>query len=376
MEGVSRVTSISPSGANSLPPNCFNVNGASGSLSAAAAMASDTKKPNGGSDPGPASSASASSVNATSANGVLPYDQIPWSSNFEANRLASGPNGQTAQTVQNQTATTPGTSPGPTAAAASVGDPLKTPEGKDKVYVLHSGLNDPENSGAMGIRAGLLAKGIPDERIVILPNEFPSFKDTKGIRRNLQNFGEFGKSDSAQAQKAYEQMQALIAQKGLDPNAVSVTMVSHSGGGQASFGMAEIDKKTNNKIDQIITLGSPILTNNVDPRVKVTSVISPEDPIVRLTTGGLARLLGPALTGGKPKAVADNLDSNDKVIEIPNLEHHAYFKDPGIMNMVADIAIGKTPDQLVGKENEAKVTLPGPTTKPPFLKSIFSSLTA
>ncbi|MBY0402894.1 MAG: hypothetical protein K2X66_03290, partial [Cyanobacteria bacterium] len=329
------MTSITSSGANALPPNCFNVNGTSGTSSSASATASDAKKNSGGSDSSPASSASASSVNASSANGVLPYDQIPWSSNFEANRLVSGQTAQAAQRGENSAPSTPGVPPGPTAAAASVGDPLKTPEGKDKVYVLHSGLNDPENSGAMGIRAGLLAKGIPDERIVILPNEFPSFKDTKGIRRNLENFGEFGKSDSAQAQKAYEQMQALIAQKGLDPKAVSVTMVSHSGGGQASFGMAEIDKKTNNEIDQIITLGSPILKNNVDPRVKVTSVISPEDPIVRLTTGGLARLLGPALTGGKPKAVADNLDSNDKVIEIPNLEHHAYFRDPGIMNMVA-----------------------------------------
>lgn len=281
----------------------------------------------------------------------------------------------------NSTSTSAGAadlSPSPSAvgpAGTPAADLLKTPEGKEKLFVLHSGLNDPENSGANGVKAGLLARGIPEDRILILPNEFPSLKG--GIKANLNNFSAFGETNSEESKQAYARMESMIAAKGLDPSKVAVTMIGHSAGGQASFGMAEVDKTQRKMVDQIITLGSPILNNAVDPNVKITSIDSKEDPIVRVTTGPLARLLGRVVLGDAQQRLPDNLDANDRIIEVKNLDHRGYYQDPNTMAMVADIALGRAPQQPLAATGDGKTfTAPGPSEKPPFFKTLASHLFA
>jgi hypothetical protein len=254
---------------------------------------------------------------------------------------------------------------------------LKTPEGKDKVFVLHSGLNDGKNEGANSVREGLLARGVPADRIIILPNPFGREAKQGGLRENLKSFGEFGKSNSDSAKIHYSRVEMEMMARGLDPARASVTLIGHSAGGQASLGVAEVDKNRQRMVDQVITLGSPILKNAADPKVKITSLDSGTDPIVRLTTGPLSKLIGRRFLPETQQRLPMNLDGNDRIIKIPNLDHRGYYQDPNTMAMVADIALGRNPQQALAQTSQPNTfEAPGPSEKPEFFKSLLSHLKA
>lgn len=254
---------------------------------------------------------------------------------------------------------------------------LKTTDGKDKVFVLHSGLNDGKNEGANSVRDGLLARGVPADRIIILPNPFGRDAKQGGFRENLKSFGEFGKSNSDSAKMHYSRVEMEMMTRGIDPAKASVTLIGHSAGGQASLGIAEVDKTRQRMVDQVITLGSPILKNAADPKVKITSLDSGTDPIVRLTTGPLSKLIGRRFLPETQQRLPMNLDANDRIIKIPNLDHRGYYQDPNTMAMVADIALGRNPQQALAQtDNPNTFEAPGPSEKPPFFKSLLSHLKA
>jgi pimeloyl-ACP methyl ester carboxylesterase len=220
-----------------------------------------------------------------------------------------------------------------------------SPDGKttrERVYVLHSGMNDPTNTVALRMRQELLGRNIPDERILILSNRYPSFDREGGTMDNFRQFGRFADPKAKDSGEAYDEMHEAIKARGFDPAKVAVTMIAHSGGGQAALGMAEVDKvKTTPQIERVVTLGSPLARNGADPKVALTHFISDEDPIHYYATSSVAKLAGGFYYGRTPREFPTNLDANDQVVRTTNLDHHGYFTHKPTMDRVADAAVGR-----------------------------------
>lgn len=213
---------------------------------------------------------------------------------------------------------------------------------RERVYVLHSGMNDPTNTVALRMRQELLGRNIPDERILILSNRYPSFDRDGGTMDNFRQFGRFADPKAKDSGEAYDEMQEAIKARGFDPATVAVTMIAHSGGGQAALGMAEVDKgKTSPQIERVVTLGSPLARNGADPKVALTHFISDEDPIHYYATSSVAKLAGGFYYGRTPREFPTNLDANDQVVRTTNLDHHGYFTHKPTMDRVADAAVGR-----------------------------------
>jgi hypothetical protein len=219
------------------------------------------------------------------------------------------------------------------------------PDGKttrERVYVLHSGMNDPTNTVALRMRQELLERKIPDERILILSNRYPSFDRNGGTVENFRQYGRFADPKAKDSEEAYEEMQAAIKARGFDPTNVSVSMIAHSGGGQAALGIAEVDKgKPTQQIERVTTLGSPLARNGADPNVAMTHFVSDEDPIHYYATSRVARVAGEVYFGRGPREFPNNLDRNDQVVKTTNLDHHGYFTHRPTMDRVFQSAVGQ-----------------------------------
>jgi pimeloyl-ACP methyl ester carboxylesterase len=232
------------------------------------------------------------------------------------------------------------------------------------VYVLHSGLGDDSNWGAKLLQKHLLAHGISEDRIIILPTPFPKLEglDRKtdwqmfkrivrsiaqanddpnerayrdSFRRNITIYEQTANPHSNIVKKQRAQLHQELAKRGLS-NA-PVTWVGYSAGGAVGLGVAALNTEDPTyRIQRVITLGSPVLENHVPENVEVVSVVSRQDRFFRSV------LTWDTLAGLNLNVFPPKLDSNDHVLIIPNGDHSDLVEQADALEAIIRVLPGPT----------------------------------
>ena len=229
------------------------------------------------------------------------------------------------------------------------------PNGGRTVYVLHSGMRDPDNEAALSLKAALKKRGIKDADIVVMPAVYPNMDLSptsrnfgSGVQDNIRIFNQSADKKSDLVKKQYKAYQDALTKAGVKAGD-KIVWVGDSAGGQMGFTLARMAKDNNGfQMDTIITLGSPIAKNEVPPEVKIRHYTSNADQIQH------GKLLGGQV--GKP--IPDNLDANDKIRWFRNIGHCDWYKDtdPAIVDKI--ISESK-PDKPRTNLQLAALPLPG-----------------
>lgn len=233
--------------------------------------------------------------------------------------------------------------------------------GKRRVFVLHSGMNDRDNEGGRTIRRHLLEHGVKPEDIVVLRNEYPHmiltdqerrehtqyyrsyyipsrfiptlirFSEARNTATNFYVYNRMRRPESDTAQASYRNMRAQLEAAGVGTDAELVG-VAHSGGGQVLLTLDNIaakDRRTNGQhFRSVVMLGSPIGQNHARPETQVHAYDSKDDEIVRIATEeGFRRWTGFAPRNIAPTIVPPNLDDNDRYIHVDGVGHREWFRD-------------------------------------------------
>ncbi len=226
------------------------------------------------------------------------------------------------------------------ASRAIANEPFLNPR---HVYVLHSGLGDDSNWGAKLIQKHLLARGIAEDRIIILQTPFPkldglnrksdwemfkrivrsiakadndpnerAYRDS--FRRNLSIYEQTGDPHSSIVKMQRARLRRELATRGFADT--PITWVGYSAGGAVGLGVAALNSEDPAyRIRRVVTLGSPVLQNHVSHDVEVISVVSRQDRFFRSV------LTWDTLVGLTLNVFPPNLDGNDRVLLIPQGEH-------------------------------------------------------
>ncbi len=246
------------------------------------------------------------------------------------------------------------------------------PEGR-AVYVLHSGLNDWDDSAARTIRDGLIVRHIPAEDIIIVPNTYPQilpsslqtsdftsrrfytqFQEPRvcdsmrsgrfwdecrqilpRLKRSLDEYESLSDENSTFSRQEYGRFCEVLQQHGVTGQD-RLVWIGHSAGGQMGLTMAEKAQSDSHRyrFEKIVTLGSAVFENDVDPETRVVSYISPDDAII----GHFTRFGG--LFGYEASETPPDLDENDDVHVLPGVEHTAW---PGHVDVLDAIVSDRQP---------------------------------
>jgi hypothetical protein len=199
------------------------------------------------------------------------------------------------------------------------------------IYVLHSGMRDPENEAATSMKQGLLKRGVPEGDIILMPPVYPEMNTNplslgvgRGVSENLSIYRESSQLDSKVSQKAHQNLLKLLKERGVSPQD-KLHWVGHSAGGQMGLTLSgRLDRDNKNlpntpgfQFDSIITTGSPIATNSAPSEVKIRHYTSESDTIQH----------GSLLGGLVGKPIPDNMDRNDVVRHFNQIGHLDWYKD-------------------------------------------------
>lgn len=255
------------------------------------------------------------------------------------------------------------------------------PSAKRRVYVLHSGMNNPNQEAMMKMKEDLIARGIPEADIVIPPTPYPAIIADKeiensnpqawqlftgglglthglfgkrspigpGLMKNLYVYTMSASPKSKIAQEAYSNLQTALAQKGVEGNNpnTEIVWIGHSAGGQMGLTMAQMAEADGKRYDfhTVITMGSPILSNKAPKHTRIVQYVSEGDR----TLQGCC-FAGPQL-GYHVKEIANGLDSNDKVRDYKGIAHCDWYQNQDIINQVVlDATCQEVPEQNIHKQ--------------------------
>lgn len=233
--------------------------------------------------------------------------------------------------------------------------PLPQPAPQEKsallpetLYVLHGGMADPNNDSTEDIHQYLLSRGIPEAQVVVLANPYPAIapnlKDVGQLLDTIEKngFGRFLKTTARQTKanmlinwdifkdssnltspvtmEAYHQLMVALKEKqaAFGNRPIRIVWIGLSAGGQMGLTLTEklaSESPALNgafEVETIVTLGSPILRNQVPARVRIVTCISNEDEVLSQTTRpGAAKLF----IGQDVTKIPPNQDANDEVRE-------------------------------------------------------------
>lgn len=202
--------------------------------------------------------------------------------------------------------------------------------GGRNVYVLHSGMNDPGNVAANGIRQGLLRRGVRPDDIIVMDNPYPSF--SQGVSSTVQNWELYKASTdprSALSQRTYNNLESRLQASGVTA-ADRIVWVGHSAGGQMGLTLSDVAAHRGNyRFDTVITMGTPVSTNVAPRAVRVRQYISPSDGVLFATNQV-------TLDNVRVEAFSSNLDSNDQIRVFSGVTHAQWYRDDLVMDRVME----------------------------------------
>lgn len=212
---------------------------------------------------------------------------------------------------------------------SAAGNPaLAAAPAKRKIYVLHSGMNDPENCAAYGFRKGLIARGIPARDIIVLDTPYPSFSEgISAVQKNWNIYRDSTEPGSKISRDAYAGFERKLKASGVSSQD-EIVWVGHSAGGQMGMTLSKMARDRGTfRFDTLITVGSPI-GNNVTPKdVKVRSYISSADKVLMAANQV-------TMDNVFVEATASNLDGNDKVRSFQGVDHSQWYKDDKVLDRI------------------------------------------
>lgn len=219
-----------------------------------------------------------------------------------------------------------------------------------RVYVLHSGmhtiLSDPwKNIFADTLRIELLRRGVADKDIVVLDNPYPTASVT-----NMFPWGAItlfvGSTVPASpvAQENYLRLHQVLESRGIDPND-SIIWIGHSAGGQMGLTMAHLASRLEKhpklkenapayRFNMVITLGTPIVSLELPPEIRLRHYYSPQDKVVRLTTYYAPSVL---FMMGCPmciNAFPPRLNEDDRIRIFSSVEHPYWDMDHRVVDRI------------------------------------------
>ncbi len=231
-----------------------------------------------------------------------------------------------------------------------------------RLIAIHAGFNSGQaNNQALAIRHAMIERGVPPERIIVLPGNYPAFapKPSASTRfsgaaqqaessllshgqrklneawgwcsnfcRNVRLYWNYSKPESDEAGRVYRQLHQSLPQ--IQGKRLRVTYIGYSGGGQAGLttaGLARNDQHFD--LDHVITLGSPVMANPAPAQVRISSYVSDGDTVLN-GTDYLPYV----------QAVPPNMDANDRTVRFgPRVDHGAWLRDRAVLDSVfAEIA--------------------------------------
>jgi pimeloyl-ACP methyl ester carboxylesterase len=197
-----------------------------------------------------------------------------------------------------------------------------------QVYVLHSGMNDPDNTAAISLRQGLLARGVRPEDIIVMPARFPGFgASVTGMQENWNRYRAATDPNSTFCQQTYQDLQQELLRRNIRPTD-SLTWIGHSAGGQVGLSVCNTAQQSGPfRFRQVITLGTPTAANPAPPEVQVRQYISPSDGVLVATNQ-----MG--MDGVTAEAYASRLDSNDRVRVFNSVTHGQWHSDPAVLDRI------------------------------------------
>lgn len=248
---------------------------------------------------------------------------------------------------------------------ASQADATTAPKTAEKpprtVYVLHSGMRDPGNEAANGMKKALVDRGVAENDVLLMPPVYHQWGYTlRGVPQNLRVYRESANPESEISKEAYSHFADLLCENGVMPED-RVVWVGHSAGGQMGLTVSKLAADQNfYPIDSVFTLGTPVSSNVAPKEVKIRHMTSVEDTIQHGRIGGYV---------GKP--LPENLDSNDRVVYFKGIGHLDWTRDsdPAVMDRVVQETNG-----TYVPFHERKSSFPVPIDQP--VKSVMKAVEA
>jgi hypothetical protein len=243
----------------------------------------------------------------------------------EVNRLATLTEAGTARFGQNAISAITNT--------PSLENPLPT-RAKRRIYVLHSGMNDPQNQAALSLRRGLLARGVPLQDILVMDTPYPSLTESlSSAARNLRLYQDSTHPDSRMVQGTRRQLEGRLLSANVHPND-ELVWVGHSAGGQLGLTIAgSLPQHSPFKLDSVITLGTPVATNYAPLDTKVRQYVSPGDGVL-VGVNQMPAGIGPNGEALTAEAFSTVLDSNDRVRFFSNIGHSEWHTHPAVLDRI------------------------------------------
>ncbi len=221
-------------------------------------------------------------------------------------------------------------------------------------YVLHSGMNDPENEAALNIRKTLVERGIKPESIIVLDNVYPQDNWSRSEGRRIYN--ESLNVNSNDPKHVLNRQTAQFSRKARERGIRredNVVGIGHSAGGVMLDGMAfklENDPNAPADIDTVLSLGSPIRTKHSPERVCNVYCHSNGDVALSLAAHSMGTTRTPV--NGEGRSL---LDQNDREVVFTGPEkklddgttvptgpsHSDMHSDPRVLRTVLNQMDGK-----------------------------------
>ena len=205
---------------------------------------------------------------------------------------------------------------------------------KRRIYVLHSGMNDPQNCAALSLRRGLLARGIPLQDIIVMDTPYPSLTESlSSAAKNLRLYQHSTHPNSPMVQRSRQQLEEKLQAANVHPND-ELIWVGHSAGGQLGLTMAgSLAQNSPFKMDTVITLGTPVATNHAPRDTKVRQYVSAGDGVL-VGVNQMPAGTGPNGEALTAEAFSTVLDSNDRVRFFNNIGHSEWHANPAVLDRI------------------------------------------
>lgn len=211
---------------------------------------------------------------------------------------------------------------------------LPKPVPQRTVYVILSGMNDPTNIGANGLRNGLLGRGVSPENILVLPNPNPSLFTS--VLANVSQYIAARNPNSAGSLQEFSVYQQALTNQGVDPVKDRIIIIGHSAGGSRAIALSQNAQRTSRfQPNTVVTLGTPLFDRPDfhPPRaVRTLYYTSEGDLVLQNATGNWGRTR--TATGMVATPPAANLDDNDRVLDFPNMGHAQWPQDERVLDSI------------------------------------------